>query len=43
MEEKSNEITAVAELLDLIDVEGTIVIADAISCQKVEKIVSSKD
>jgi predicted transposase YbfD/YdcC len=38
--EKSNEITAVPELLDLIDIEGAIVTADAMSCQKaiVEKI-----
>ena len=32
--EKSNEIVAVPELLELIDVEGCIVTADAISCQK---------
>ncbi len=40
VEEKSNEITAVPQLLDLIDVEGEIVTADAMSCQKkiVEKI-----
>ena len=31
--EKSNEITAVPELLDLIDVKGAIVTADAMSCQ----------
>ena len=31
--EKSNEITAVPELLDLIDIEGAIVTADAMSCQ----------
>ena len=31
--EKSNEITAVSELLDLIDIEGAIVTADAMSCQ----------
>lgn len=44
VDEKSNEITAVPELLDLIDVEGAIVTADAMSCQKkiVEKIVSEK-
>lgn len=36
--EKSNEITAVPELLDLIDAEGAIVTADAMSRQK--KIVS---
>ena len=32
--EKSNEITAVPELLDLIDIKGGIVTADAMSCQK---------
>ena len=42
--EKSNEITAVPELLDLIDVQGAIVTADAMSCQKkiVQKIVEKK-
>ena len=42
--EKSNEITAVPELLDLIDVKGAIVTADAMSCQKkiVEKIVQKQ-
>ena len=44
VEEKSNEITAVPELLELIDVEGAIVTADAMSCQKkiVEKIIEQK-
>ena len=44
VEEKSNEITAVPHLLDLIDVEGAIVTADAMSCQKtiVEKIIECK-
>lgn len=44
VEEKSNEITAVPELLDLIDVKDSIVTADAMSCQKkiVEKIRSKK-
>ena len=44
VEEKTNEITAVPELLDLVDVEGDIVTADAMSCQKkiVEKIISKK-
>ena len=44
VEEKTNEITAVPELLDLIDVKGEIVTADAMSCQKkiVEKIVEKK-
>ena len=32
--EKNNEISAVPELLDLIDVKGGIVTADAMSCQK---------
>ncbi len=42
--EKSNEITAVPELLDLIDVKGCIVTADAMNCQKktVEKIARAK-
>ena len=44
VDEKTNEITAVPELLDLIDVEGAVVTADAMSCQKkiVEKIVEEK-
>ena len=44
VKEKSNEITAVPELLDLIDVEGAIVTADAMSCQKaiVGKIIEKK-
>lgn len=33
-EEKSNEITAVPELLNLLDVKGCTVTADAMSCQK---------
>ena len=33
-EEKSNEITAVPELLDLLDIENCILNADAMSCQK---------
>lgn len=39
-DEKSNEITAVPELLDMIDISGAIITADAMSCQKkiVEKI-----
>ena len=43
-EEKSNEITAVPELLDLIDVENAIITADAMSCQKkiAEKIAGKK-
>ena len=44
VEVKTNEITAVPELLDLIDVKGDIVTADAMSCQKkiVEKIIDKK-
>lgn len=44
VEEKTNEITAVPELLDLIDVEDVIVTADAMSCQKkiTEKIIEKK-
>ena len=44
VEEKTNEITAVPELLDLIDVEDSIVTANAMSCQKkiVEKITDAK-
>lgn len=39
--EKSNEITAVPKLLDLLDLDDTIVTADAMSCQKtiVEQII----
>lgn len=32
-DEKSNEITAVPELLELLDIEGCVVTADAMSCQ----------
>lgn len=40
VEEKSNEITAVPELLELLEIEDAIVTADAMSCQKeiVQKI-----
>ena len=43
-QEKSNEITAVPELLDMLDVEDSIITADAMSCQKaiVEKITEKK-
>lgn len=34
VEEKSNKITAVPELLDTLNVAGSIVTADAMSCQK---------
>ena len=44
MEEKTNEITAVPELLDLIDIKGDIVTADTMSFQKkiVEKVMDKK-
>jgi predicted transposase YbfD/YdcC len=43
-EEKSNEITAIPALLDLIDIAGCIVTIDAMGCQTkiAEKIVKSK-
>ena len=41
---KSNEITAIPELIDRIDVKGAVVTIDAIGCQKgiAERIVSQK-
>jgi predicted transposase YbfD/YdcC len=43
-EEKSNDITAIPELLDLIDIEGSTVSIDAMGCQKAiaKKIVEKK-
>ena len=43
-EEKSNEITAIPELIDRIDVKGAIVTIDAMGCQKdiAKKIVGAK-
>ena len=43
-DEKSNEITAIPQLLDQIDIEGAVVTIDAIGCQKViaAKIVQGK-
>jgi predicted transposase YbfD/YdcC len=43
-EEKSNEITAIPDLLDLLDVTGAIVTIDAMGCQSkiVEKIIEKK-
>jgi hypothetical protein len=42
--DKSNEITAIPELLDLLELEGAIVTIDAMGCQRdiAEKIVSKK-
>jgi predicted transposase YbfD/YdcC len=34
VEEKSNEITAVPQLMDMLDLEGCVVTADALNCQK---------
>ena len=44
VEEKTNEITAVPELLDLLYIEDTIVTADSMSCQKkiIQKIRDEK-
>jgi len=41
---KSNEIPAVRELLELLDIEGCLVVADALNCQKetVKKIIERK-
>ncbi len=42
--EKSNEITAVPQLLEILDISGCIVTADAMSCQKeIAKKVVEKD
>ncbi len=43
-EDKSNEITAIPELLDMIDVKGSIVTIDAMGCQKeiAKKIVAKE-
>lgn len=43
-EKKSNEITAVPELLDMLEISGCIITADAMSCQKeiVKKIVEKE-
>ncbi len=42
--EKSNEITAIPELLDMIHIAGTIITIDAMGCQKkiAEKIISKE-
>ena len=44
-DEKSNEITAIPELLDLLEIRGCIVTIDAMGCQKkiVNKIVVDKE
>ena len=43
-DEKSNEITAIPQLLDMIDINSCIVTIDAMGCQKniAEKIISNK-
>lgn len=42
--EKSNEITAIPELLDQLDIEGSVITIDAAGCQKkiAEKIIKGK-
>ena len=42
--EKSNEIAAIPELLDLLDIKGSIVFMDALGCQKdiAEKIIAKE-
>ena len=44
VDEKSNEITAVPELLNMLEIEGAVITADSMSCQKkiTEKIISEK-
>lgn len=43
-DEKSNEITAVPQMLDMLDIEKCVITADAMSCQKAitEKIIGKK-
>lgn len=43
-DEKSNEITAIPELLELIDIKGAVITIDAMGCQKkiCEKIIEKK-
>lgn len=42
-EEKSNEITAVPALLKMLDIEGAIVTADAMSCQReITKVITER-
>ena len=44
VDEKSNEITAIPKLLDMVDIEGATVTIDAMGCQTqiAEKIISNK-
>ena len=42
-EEKSNEITAIPELIDQIDVRGAIVTIDAMGCQKGDYVLAVKE
>ena len=43
-DEKSNEITAVPKLLELLDIKGTVITLDALNCQQktVEQIINQK-
>lgn len=42
VDDKSNEITAIPELMDLLDLKGTIVIADALNTQKIIALKAQK-
>ena len=44
VDSKTNEIPAVKELIEMLDIEGTIITADAMHCQKetAEKIIANK-
>lgn len=44
VEDKTNEITAIPHLLDILDIEGSIVSIDAMGCQKsiAEKVIKKK-
>lgn len=44
VEEKSNEITAIPKLLDMLDIEGALITIDAMGCQKeiVRQIIDAK-
>ena len=44
VDEKTNEITVMPNLIDLLDLKDTVITADALNCQKeiVEKIIDKK-
>ncbi len=44
LEQKSNEITAIPELIKILDISGCIVTIDAMGCQKdIVKLISEKE